>query len=707
MESLNGFASCPKQLELLLKQELQQLGVEQAREGLAGVHFSTDPQTLLECLLWSRLANRFYLKLTTAKCHDKNDLYQAVSSIDWLSLCNTEPQTLSIRFNGVNDRLKNSQFSSQVSKDAICDQILQTKGTRPQVVKSDAQLSVQLRLKHKQLEIFQDLCGQSLHQRHYRQQNNIAPLKENLAAAILIRADWHKLAAQGYNLIDPMCGSGTLPLEAWQIACDIAPGSKLHSQTLSTWQHFDPDHWNHLTSQAQQRAEQGIQNFKGQIIGIDHHKKSIELANHNLQALPHNKRISIQYQTLDKFRIPPRHNLIVCNPPYGVRLQKNHLQSWQQLSHWLRQRANGSQAAILTPDEAKGRMLCLREYKSYALFNGSLPIQLRLFHIDQKNHLKTPQGQHFPLPPQAQSLANRLKKNQTALQNWIKQQQIQAYRLYDAEMPEFASSIDCYRDHILVREYQAPKTIDPAKAQKHLQQTLLAIQAVLQPNSQLIHCKTRQRQTQNQQYGKTERQNRITITEQGRNYLIDLEQYIDTGLFLDHRWLRNHIQSQSKGKKILNLFCYTGSISVAAGKGQAAQITSVDSSKTYLKWAEENFKLNRLTTKHQLIKQDVITFLNQDQQQYDIIIADPPTYSNSHSRSHDWEVQRDHQQLLTLCAKRLKPNGSIYFSNNYRKFKLDPELQQQFTIKNLTTQSLDPDFKNSKIHHCYQLKNLG
>ena len=242
----------------------------------------------------------------------------------------------------------------------------------------------------------------------------------------------------------------------------------------------------------------------------------------------------------------------------------------------------------------------------------------------------------------------------------------------------------------------------------HLNQVLLAVQSVCQPKLEKIHLKTRQIQRDKQQYNKfSEQEQRLVINEHQRRYLVDLDQYLDTGLFLDHRWLRNQVQQSSRNLRVLNLFCYTGAISVAAAMGQATEVVSVDTSKTYLKWAEENFALNGLRhPKHRFVRQDVLSFLKTYRgPAFDLIIADPPTFSNSHSRDADWVVQSDHPALLEGCFKHLSPGGKVYFSNNFKKFLLDPDIKEKYDVRNITEESLDPDFAGSKIHHCFVLKH--
>lgn len=702
---IEAFATCPKQLELLLKQEIIDLGGQDVKEAMAGVFFNMAAKDLQRLIMWSRLANRIMVKLGAFPCRNKNDLYDAVSGVQWRSLCRQFPDTLSLRFTGTSESLNNSHFSSQVMKDAVVDQLSAFYEQRPKVVKNDGHLSIYGHLRHQQLSLYQDITGHSLHQRGYRSENTLAPLKENLAAALLIRAGWPEKAEQHYHLIDPMCGSGTLLLEGWAIATDLAPNKDYKSHALFSWQYFDVNHWHQLEDEAKQRHQQSAATYRGQIIGVDHHKKSIELAQQNSQQMDGGERISFHYQTLDKFRIPPRNNLIVTNPPYGVRLQKNYLSSWRQLAHWLANNVREADAAILTPDDAMAWLLGFKEQSSYLFYNGRIPVQLRLMTINKAHRLTVPDNQHFALPATAQMMANRLKKNLAKLKPWLKQEHVDCYRVYDADIPEYSVAVDCYHEHVVVQEYQPPKTIPEKQAEKHLNQALLAIQSVLQPRREFIHLKTRRKQSGDSQYQKQEETAIKVVSEQGRHYRVDFESYLDTGLFLDHRWLRRTVQAQTKNKRVLNLFCYTGSLSVAAALGGAQRVDSVDTSKTYLQWAKDNFDLNNIKGKHRFIRQDALTFLSSHDDKYDIIIVDPPTFSNSHSRDQDWILQQHHSDLIQACMALLTAPGILYFSNNFKQFKMQESLYELFNITDITDKSLDPDFADSNIHHCFEIRH--
>ena len=701
-----AYASCPKHLELLLRDELIALGADRAAEKLSGVVFYASAKVLMKCLLWSRLANRILVMVNQINIDDAKDLYDAIYQTNWLEQLNCVPTTLAINFKGTNKELRNTQYSSQVVKDAICDRIRELVDSRPDVVKTNADLSVSVVLKHKQVLVYQDISGRSLHLRGYRQSLTAAPLKENLAAAILIRANWPELAGKAYNLVDPMCGSGTFLTEGYLMACDIAPGLTNPRYSVDTWNYFDQEAWDELLLEAKSRMIVGIENFKGQIIGADHHKDSVKITKEHAYQLNAEDLIQCQYKTFENFAIPAKNNLIVCNPPYGVRLKKNVDSTWRQLGEWMASKAMGAQAAILTYAKNQGFLLGFRAKKSWQFLNGDLAISLVAFDINKQTKLNAPEGQKHALPETAQMVANRIKKNLAKLSKWIKKENIKAYRIYDADIPEYAVAIDVYNEHVNIQEYKAPKTIPEKKTRKRLQDAILGAQTALKVGNDKLHVKTRQKQSHNLQYErKNSANNDIVVHEYGRKYLVNLEKYLDTGLFLDHRWIRNSIQQKSQGKTLLNLFSYTGSVTVAAALGGASSTVSVDSSKSYLNWAKENFKINRLNIfNHKLIRSDVLAYLSSCKSKFDIIFVDPPTYSNSHSRETDWDVQRDHVQMLLACKRVLQKDGEIIFSNNYRKFKLADELASYFAIKDLTQQSISPDFVNSKIKRvCYQL----
>ncbi|MBR1818828.1 MAG: class I SAM-dependent methyltransferase, partial [Neisseriaceae bacterium] len=188
---------------------------------------------------------------------------------------------------------------------------------------------------------------------------------------------------------------------------------------------------------------------------------------------------------------------------------------------------------------------------------------------------------------------------------------------------------------------------------------------------------------------------------------VNLDKYLDTGLFLDHRNTRLRIKNEAAGKLFLNLFAYTGSFTVYAALGGAIYSETVDLSNSYCEWAEKNFKLNNINTKqHIIIRENVLTYLEQTNKQFDLIIIDPPSFSNSKKMTHSFDIQRDHILLITQAMKLLSPNGVLYFSNNLRTFKLANEISEKYSVKDISAQSVPLDFRNKKIHRCWQIKHI-
>src|SRR5690554_2029712 len=309
------------------------------------------------------------------------------------------------------------------------------------------------------------------------------------------------------------------------------------------------------------------------------------------------------------------------------------------------------------------------------------------------------------LSESAQMFANRLKKNLKFLGKWARPQNISCYRLYDADMPEFAVEVNIYNSWAHVQEYDATASDNEDKTLARLQDVLVALPRVMGIPAERVVLKQRQRQTGKQQYERMDRRGEFLTVQEGQvRLLVNLTDYLDTGLFLDHRPMRLRIAEEARGKRFLNLFCYTASATVHAAVGGARRTTSVDLSKTYLDWARRNLALNGLSDLHQLVQDDVMKWLEQDRGEYDLIFIDPPTFSNSKRMDDVFDVQRDHVQLLDMAMARLAPGGVLYFSNNFRRFKLDPALEEKYQVEDISAQTLDKDFqRNPRIHRSWRI----
>jgi len=303
-------------------------------------------------------------------------------------------------------------------------------------------------------------------------------------------------------------------------------------------------------------------------------------------------------------------------------------------------------------------------------------------------------------------LRNRLDKNYRHLRKRAEREGIQCWRVYDADLPEYAAAIDIYGEHLHIQEYQAPASVDDNLARTRIRELVRVAGDILGVPRDRIALKTRRRGKGGQKYGRLDQRGEfIEVEEGGLKFLVNLRDYLDTGLFLDHRPLREHIRRISRGERFLNLFCYTGTASVYAASGGAAETVSVDLSQTYLDWAQDNLAVNGFgEPQHRLVWSDAMGYLRGHSAMFDLIYVDPPTFSNS-KRADDFDVQRDHVALLKLCAERLLPGGLILFSNNYRRFKLDDDALSDFVVQDIGPTTIPFDFqRNARIHHAWELR---
>ncbi len=714
--------TCPKGLEGLLLEEATALGLEEGREQTSAVRGYGALELGYRLCLWSRLANRVLLVISRFPTVDAETLYQGVHAVDWAEHL-LPSGSLAVEFSGRGSGIDNTHFGALKVKDAIVDRLRSASGERPSIDKLDPDLRVHLRLDKGQAVLSLDLSGHSLHQRGYRLQQGAAPLKENLAAAILIRAGWPRIAAAGGALTDPMCGVGTFLVEGAMMAADIAPNLKRERWGFSAWLGHVPALWNRLHADAQARAEAGLARPPLWIRGYEADPRLIQPGRNNIERAGLSSWIRIYQGDVGSFEPRPDQNqkgLVICNPPYGERLgdEASLLYLYQNLGERLRQACLGWEAAVFTAALDLGKRMGIRSHKQYAFWNGALPCKLLLIKVEldqfvtgQRAGSTEPQPQQAPveqarLSEGGQMFANRLQKNLRQLGKWARREGIECYRLYDADMPEYALAVDLYRDWVHVQEYAPPRSIDPDKAQARLLDALAAIPQALGIAREKVVVKRRERQSGTRQYERQASQGEfLEVSEGGVKLLVNLTDYLDTGLFLDHRPLRLRIQREAAGKRFLNLFCYTATATVHAAKGGARSTTSVDLSRTYLDWARRNLSLNGFSERQRLEQGDVMAWLEADRGEYDLIFIDPPTFSNSKRMEGVFDVQRDHVALLDLAMARLATGGTLYFSNNFRKFVLDASLMDRYAVEEITASTLDEDFRrNPRIHRAWKLQ---
>lgn len=729
MPELNFFVTCPKGLEYLLEEELKGFGMEPVRNAPAGVWANGTLESGYRACLWSRLANRVILHLADIDAASADRMLGGVTDLPWQ---NHIPVTGRFRVNfvGRNDEIRNTQFGAQRVKDGIVDRLRTASGQRPSVDAKDPDVTVSARLHRDRLSVGIDLSGDSLHKRGYRTEKGAAPLKENLAAALLLRCGWPDIAKAGGHFIDPMCGSGTLVIEAAMMAMDLAPGRQRERWGFSRWPGHDAELWLSLRQEAERRAHDGRQAedaMTGQrsirFKGSDQDRTVIATARNNAQRAGLGDRITLETRSIDELAQPDGERspgLVLVNPPYGERLsERKELGGlYRSLGESVKRALPGWRLGVFTGAPEYGKSLGLRSYKQYRLYNGRLPAQLLLFTIDEASIRQSREpdipGQIAPRITSERRAAmfhNRLKKNLKTLGQWARKQEVGCYRLYDADMPEFALAIDLYEGRVHVQEYLAPKSVDERSASERLAEALAVIPGALGVDSQDIVCKQRQRQTGVNQYEKREASGEFfTVHEHGCALKVNLKDYLDTGLFLDHRPVRHWIQRNAGNKRFLNLFCYTGAATVHAAVGGASRSLSLDMSKTYVNWARDNLTLNGADlSRHRVEQADCLEWLAAKpapDQRFDLIFMDPPTFSNSARMAGVLDIQRDHGRLVRQAMQRLTSEGLLIFSTNFRRFRMDDDLEQAFAVEDVSKQTLDRDFqRNSRIHRCWHIRH--
>ncbi len=723
------FATTPKAMETLLSDELQTLGISQAKTTLAGVAFQGDLETAYRACLWSRTANRILLVLSSFTVKNQQDLYDGVQKIDWFEHINPDG-SFAVSFSAKNaPAINNSHFGALKVKDAIVDQMRARFQIRPSINTEQPNIRVNVYLQDETAQLSLDLSGESLHRRGYRDVNIKAPIKENLAAAMLLRSGWPNIAKQQGSLIDPMCGSGTLLLEGAMIAADYAPGLLRDYFGFTGWKKHDAQCWKKLRTDAEQRKKIGLEKLPV-IVGFDQNRHTVNtalahIANAGLQHKIHVERRDIEdAKPADSWKP----GLLISNPPYGERLgdEQETAELYKKFGQTLKTHFIGWKAAMIISNPELGFRLGIRSKKPVTLFNGAHECKLLRLDIEENNFFipkartqeeriaqATESGKQQPEALEAIGFHNRLKKNLKKLSHWAKQNQISCYRAYDADLPEYAVAVDIYQGEQTwanVQEYEPPKSIDPHKADQRLAGLLAEIPRVLGIPRGQVFLKIRRKQKSSDQYEKLGDQKHFHVIEEGGCKLrVNFEDYLDTGLFLDHRPIRLMIQQQAQGKRFLNLFGYTGSASVHAAVGGAALTTTVDMSNTYINWAKSNMALNATQGQHEFIQADCLEWLATEAElanrHYDLIFLDPPTFSNSKRMDDAFDIQTDHVQLINNAIALLSPGGVLYFSTNFRRFKIDKQALSDLIVEDISAATIPEDFaRDPKIHYCWRIK---
>ncbi len=747
--SLDLIITCADGLEAPLQTELTSFGIASDIKSTGRLAVTGTLRDLYTICLWSRVASRVLMLIKRKNINAEYDvaeqLYGLAKSVDWTQQFSLE-QTFAIRLSVDKRVAVSQQFAMLRIKDAIADTFNEVYDSRPNVDSKNPDFSVFATVNDKQAELYLDLSGTSLHRRGYRVAMTEAPLKENLAAALLYSAGWHKKNEQGdapfsNALIDPMCGSGTFIIEALLMHCDYAVGIDKAANQFGfyEWQHHDDVLWKQMIDDAQMRFREALEIINEQpdtlplILGFDADSGAILATEKNLIAaglqdlLP---LLDLETRALDRLSsiLKPladdgrlSNPLIITNPPYGERLGDEEMIKplYQAIGLILQDSFAGSDInpmlGILAANVEQVDILPIKEPKTLRCHNGAITVYFRygtliagqtgnLVSRFEKREIEVEEGQDF---------INRLQKNLAKLKKLAKKDTVSNLRVYNADLPDFKVAVDLYGDYVHVQEYAPPKTIPPETAKKRFNLALMGIREVFGINREQIFIKTRARQSGNDQYskqGNTEKRGKFYVArEDGAYFYVNFTDYLDTGLFIDHRNMRARIKDNSRNKSVLNLFAYTCTASVHAALAGAKKVTSVDLSQNYLDWGKQNFALNGLNVsgnKYQFVAADIFEWIKDNTEQFDIIFIDPPTFSNSKKFQGTFDVQRDHSAIINRAMNRLTADGILYFSNNFTRFELDEQLTERYEIVDITQKTIGFDFDVKKpIHQSFEIRH--
>ena len=716
-------------LEAVAQRELVSLGYDAKIISTGRVAFEAGLEAIPRVNIWLRTADRVLLTIARFDCLDFDVLFDTTKSLPWERWIDVESEF------PVNGRSVRSQLSSvpavqRTVKKAIVERLLSAHKTNS-LTENGNRVIIEASLLDNVCILTIDTSGIGLHKRGYRDYVGEAAMKETLAAGLVLLSVWRPERA----LIDPFCGSGTIPIEAALIGLNIAPGRG---------RDFDSAHWPAIPESAWDDADQEAADLAQETLPVTIHASDISdealsLARRHAHAAGVERSIHFSKRAFAELSSKAEYGCIIANPPYGVRLGETEpveelyrtiprvLRNFPTWSHHILTAYPGFER-LLGQDASRRRKLFNAQIEcTYYTFLGPRPPEGTTFEAansatDAEHPEETREGESFepskPAPAfgglrerdirELDDFEARLVKRARHLRRWP-DRGIHCYRLYERDCPDVPLTIDRYEDYAHIFEYERGHSRTPAQHADWCDEVVARTAKVLEIPEAHVHMKDRPRQRGMSQHERmADAGVKIVAREGGLKFEVNLTDYADTGLFLDHRITRGMVRDLSSGKRLLNLFCYTGSFSVYSASGGAASTTSVDLSNTYLEWASRNLSINNFFgDKHKMVRSDVLAFLREHKPgaHYDLAVIDPPTFSNSKSTERDFEVQEAHVELITRTASLMSPGSTIFFSNNFRQFKLDQGALEgaNSRVREISRQTVPEDFRNERIHRCWKI----
>ncbi len=697
-------------LEGVLAKELAELGAQNIERGNRLVTCQGDQAFLYRANLWCRSAIRILRTVASFPAADETTFYEGIQSVDW-SKWMRPTGTLAVDAHVHSSFTTHSLYIAQLTKDAIVDQFRAASGERPSVELKAPDLRIAANLYQNEAQVWVDSSGESLHRRGYRIESGEAPLSETLAAGILRLSQWD------FNqpLVDPFCGSGTFLIEAAMMARNIAPGLRRKRFGFENWSDFNSSLFETIKSEALGAQREST---VAPIVGVEIDPEVASIAKNNAERAGVGESVTIH--TADFFSWEPSFETpgtLVLNPPYDERIQvKNIGAFYENIGDRLCQKFPSWKAHVFSANSEALRCVGLKPSRSLSLFNGALDCALNSYNLADPQKIRVAQPWRTEAPSQnpewrnkAEALANRLKKNFKHLSKWARREGVTCWRVYNWDIPELPFLVDFYGDHLHFAEVPRNHDRSATEHAAFIEYLLTSAAQALGVSDSHAHYKERKPRRTGGASQVTEMLTAdfLEVTENEHRFLVNFNDFLDVGLFLEHRKTRQLIQAEATGKDVLNLYSYTGAFSVYAAAGGARTTTTVDTARTYLEWALKNLQLNGFGGhKHSILRSDAIEFLERTPSRYDLVIVDPPTRSVNRASGEAFDVQEDHVRLLSLALEKTRAGGTVFFLTNSPRFQLDAAKVKdvhQVQIKEITAQTISPDFARKTTHRVWRL----
>ena len=719
-------------LEAVVLRELKGLGYD-ARVARPGrIEFIGDPAAICRTNLWLRSADRVLVQLAKYTATDFDALFDTACDLPWEEWIAPDA-AIPVRGRSHKSQLTSVPACQRAIKKAIVER-LRSQHQVAELPETGPPVPVEVALLEDEVTLSLDTSGDGLHRRGYRTLTGPAQIRETLAAALVQLSYWKPVRP----LIDPFCGTGTIVIEAAMLGRRQAPGSR---------RKFAAEHWPTITTKEWQQAREEAADLRlpalpERPMGTDIEAESLKLARYHAERAGVAEDVHFQQRAFGEMTSQRQYGCTIMNPPYGLRLGDEQeveslyrtlpevlrrLKTW---SHYILSARSDLEQLVGQRADRRRKLFNAQIACTYFQFYGPRPPKKTAALLEARGASTegSPDIAESPQPPptkrpvafgglreeagrQREEFANRLRKLARHLRRWPTKRGITCYRIYERDIPEIPLVVDRYEDALHIAEFERPHKRTPAEHADWLDAMVRTAADTLEVPRSLVFVKRRSRQRGPTQYERMDQRQVLRVVQEGGlKFQVNLSDYVDTGLFLDHRETRAMVRAAAAGKNFLNLFAYTGAFTVYAAAGGAARSTSVDLSVTYQDWAIENLKLNGYRgPMHRHVRSDASKFLTSiaDDERFDLAVVDPPTFSNSRRLEEDWDIQRDHAALLRQVITRMAPGGVLFFSTNSRRFKLDESALAGVSHREISKQTVPEDFRNKRIHRCWRMVLAG